>query len=49
MRTAMMMIRPRKATGLGVRLEAERNARGMEMIAPTMVPRNAIQMVSSSR
>ena len=42
-------MRPTKATGLGVRLEAERNARGMEIIAPTMVPRNAMQMVSSSK
>ena len=49
MRTAMMMIRPIKATGRGVRLDAERNASGMEIIAPTIVPKKAMQMVSISR
>ena len=49
MRTAIMMIRPTKATGFGVRLEAERKANGTEMMAPTMVPRNAMQMVSNNK
>src|SRR5699024_7418903 len=48
-RTAIMMIRPTKATGLGVRFEAERKARGMEMMAPTIVPKNAMQMVSNNK
>ena len=43
------LIRPTKATGFGVRLEAERKANGTEMMAPTMVPRNAMQMVSNNK
>ena len=45
----MMMILPRKAIGFGVRFDAEIKASGIEMIAPTIVPRNAIQTVSSIR
>lgn len=46
---AMMAMRPTKATGFGVKFDAEIKARGMEIIAPTTVPRKAMQMVSSSR
>ena len=48
-RTAIMMIRPIKAMGFGARLDEERNASGIEMTAPTTVPRNAMHTVSRSR
>ena len=48
-RAAMIISLPAKAIGFGVRFDAEMNARGIEMIAPTIVPRNAIHTVSSIR
>ena len=40
-----MMIRPTKATGLGVRFEAERKANGTEMMkAPSASPRISVQL-----
>ena len=46
---AAMIMRPMSAMGRGTRLLAERKESGSEMTAPTMVPRNAMQKVSSSR
>lgn len=46
---AAMSTRPMSATGLGTRLLALMNDSGSEITAPTMVPRNAMQNVSSSR
>ena len=48
-RMAAMSTRPTSATPRGTRLLADRNDRGSEITAPTMVPRNAMQKVSSSR
>ena len=48
-RMAAMSTRPMSATGLGTRLLALMNDSGSEITAPTMVPRNAMQNVSSSR
>ena len=48
-RMAAITVRPMSAIGFGTRLLAERNASGSEMTAPTIVPRNAMQNVSSSR
>jgi len=44
---AIRTIRPMKAIGFGTKFTAETKASGIEMIAPTIVPRNAIQIVSS--
>ena len=49
MRIAAIRMRPTSASGLGTRLLAEINDRGSEITAPTMVPRKAMQNVSSSR
>ena len=46
---AAMIMRPMSAMGRGTRLLAERKESGSEMTAPTIVPRNAMQNVSSSR
>ena len=46
---AAMSTRPTSATALGTRLLADRNDRGSEMTAPTIVPRNAMQNVSNRR
>ena len=45
------MINTRKisAIGFGTRLAAARKDSGIESTAPTIVPRNAIHIVSSSR
>ena len=48
-RMAMMHIRPTKAMGLGIRLEAEISEKGIDRIAPTTVPRKAMHTVSSIR
>ena len=48
-RMAAMSTRPMRASHLGTRLLAERKERGREITAPTMVPRKAMQKVSSSR
>ena len=48
-RIAAMSTRPTSATPFGTRLLADKNDSGSEMTAPTIVPRNAMQNVSSSR
>ena len=48
-RMAAMSTRPMNATPRGTRLLADRNDRGSEITAPTIVPRKAMQKVSSSR
>ena len=45
----MISMRPINAIGFGVRLLADKNASGMENIAPTTVPMKAIQIVSRRR
>ena len=46
---AAMITLPIRAMGRGTRLLAEMKDRGREITAPTMVPRKAMQKVSSSR
>ena len=48
-RMAAMSTRPTSATPRGTRLLADRNDSGSEITAPTIVPRKAMQKVSSSR
>ena len=48
-RIAAISTRPINATPFGTRLLADRNDSGSEMTAPTIVPRNAMQKVSSSK
>ena len=48
-RMAAITMRPIRASGLGTRLLAEMKDRGSEITAPTIVPRKAMQNVSSSR
>ena len=48
-RIAAISTRPINATPFGTRLLADRNDSGSEMTAPMIVPRNAMQKVSSSK
>ena len=48
-RIAMINTRKISATGFGIRFAAARKESGMDNTAPTIVPKNAIHMVSSNR